>query len=129
MGRPEITATNAKGMASSARRAGTPGSGRAPVGSSTMDASVPSKSRNSALRSGSAASGRSGAGRRARAVARRSHRQEVAVVVVVVEARSWPMTTTTSVPVTPLTGVAVVSASTCDGATPMVVAIDAAACC
>ena len=38
------------------------------------------------------------------------------------------MTTTTSVPVTPLTGVAVVSGSTWEGLTPMAVAI-AAACC
>ena len=36
------------------------------------------------------------------------------------------MTTTTSVPVTPLTGVAVVSGSTWVGFTPMVVAMEAA---
>ena len=36
------------------------------------------------------------------------------------------MTTTTSTPVTPLTGVAVVSGSTWVGFTPMVVAMDAA---
>ena len=64
-----------------------------------------------------------------RGVARCGQRQEDAVVVVVVEARSAPMTTTTSVPVTPLTGVAVVSGSTWVGLTPMVVAMDAAACC
>ena len=56
-------------------------------------------------------------------VARVGQRQ---VVVVVVEARSDPMTTTTSVPVTPLTGVAVVRGRTWVGFTPMVVAMDAA---
>lgn len=61
-------------------------------------------------------------------VARAGQRQEDAVVAVVVDARSWPITTTTSVPVTPLTGTAVVSGTTCDGGTPMAVAI-AAACC
>jgi hypothetical protein len=80
-----------------------------------MAASVPSKSRNSALRAGCG-------------VARRGQRQEDAVVVVAVAARSAPMTTTTSVPVTPLTGVAVVSGSTWAGLTPMVVAMDAAGC-
>ena len=38
------------------------------------------------------------------------------------------MTTTTSVPVTPLTGVAVVSGRTAVGFTPMEVAMDAAGC-
>ena len=57
MGRPEITATRSKRAASSASSAGTPGSGRAPTGSSTMADRVPSKSRNSAPWAGSAASG------------------------------------------------------------------------
>ncbi len=39
------------------------------------------------------------------------------------------MTTTTSTPVTPVTGVAVVSGRTWVGFTPMVVAMDAAASC
>ncbi len=56
-------------------------------------------------------------------IARGGQRQ---VVVVVVEARSDPMTTTTSTPVTPVTGVAVVSGSTCVGFTPMAVAMAAA---
>ena len=63
-----------------------------------------------------------------RGVARPGQRQEDATVVVVVDARSWPMTTTTSVPVTPLTGTAAVSGRTCDGFRPIAVAM-AAACC
>ncbi len=61
-----------------------------------------------------------------RGLARAGQAQEEAVVVVDVEARSAPMITTTSTPVTPLTGVAVVSGSTWVGFTPMVVAMDAA---
>ncbi len=64
-----------------------------------------------------------------RGVARCGQRQEDATVVVVLEARSAPITTTTSVPVTPLTGVAVEIGSTWVGWTPMVVAMDAAASC
>ncbi len=107
VGRPEITATSAKRTARlGQQRRARPGSGRAPGGSSTMAASVPSKSRNSALRAGSAASGRRSAGRRAAASPAagnvRSARWSSSCVV----ARSAPMTTTTSMPVTPLTGVA-----------------------
>ena len=69
-------------------------------------------------------------GRQARlGVAVRGQGQEDATVVVVVDARSEPMTTTTSTPVTPVTGVAVVSGSTWAGLTPMAVAMDAACCC
>ena len=67
-----------------------------------MPASVPSKSRNSALRAGSAASGWSSAGRRAAAPPRRHPRRArsgTGCRDVVLEARSWPMTTTTSMPV------------------------------
>ncbi len=69
-------------------------------------------------------------GRQARrGVAVRGQGQEDAMVVVVVVARSEPMTTTTSTPVTPVTGVDVVSGSTWAGLTPMALAMDAACCC
>ena len=99
MGRPEITATSANGRARSANSAGTPGRGRAPVGSGTMAASVPSKSRNSALvrRIGRHAA-EQGAGAPPRPRRRRRGQRQGAVVVVVVEARSCPMTTITSRP-------------------------------
>ena len=105
MGRPEMTATRAKRDARSASSAGTPGRGRAPTGSGTMAESVPSKSRNSALCAGSAASGSSSAGsagdgggtfRQASAAGRQA--PDVA-------ARSWPMITITSTPDVGLTGV------------------------
>ena len=127
MGRPEITATSANGLARSASKAGTPGSGRASLGSLTMAAIVPSKSKNSAL-GARLGRQRSQERRQARRGVARS-RQRQAVVVVVEAARSEPMTTTTSIPVTPLTGVAVVMGRTWAGLTPMVVAMDAAGCC
>ena len=55
--------------------------------------------------------------------------QELAVVDVDVDARSAPITTTTSTPVTPVTGVALETARTWVGLTPMEVAMDAAGCC
>ena len=66
----------------------------------------------------------------ARLARRRPATSGAAVVVVVLEARSCPMTTTTSDPVTPLTGTDVVSGCTSLGLTSMEVAIEeAAACC
>ena len=65
-----------------------------------------------------------------RGVARRGQCQDAVVVVVDADAaRSAPMTTTTSAPVTPLTGVAAETGSTWEGCTPMVVAMDAACSC
>ncbi len=62
-----------------------------------------------------------------RGVARRGQCQEAVVVVVDADAaRSAPMTTTTSTPVMPLTGVAAETGSTWEGCTPIVVAMDAA---
>ena len=99
------------------------------AGPSTMAASVPSKSRNSAPRAGAAASGRSSAGSAAPA-ASPSAAQGPAVVVVDVVARSAPMTTTTSIAGHPADRAAGgVSGSTWLGLTPMAVAMDAAACC
>ena len=112
VGRPETTATRANERARSARREATPGSGRRPVGSSTMAASVPSKSRNSPACAGPAARGAQD-GQVRPGVARAGLGQEEATVVVVSDARSWPMTTTTSAPVTPLTDTAAVSGRTC----------------
>jgi hypothetical protein len=53
----------------------------------------------------------------------------VAVVAGVVDARSAPITTTTSTPVVVLTGVAAEMGRTWAGFTPMVVAMDAACSC
>ena len=125
VGRPEITATSANGTASSARRAGTPGSGRAPrVLDDGRQRPVEIEEQRAARRLGRQRPQQFRQARRG--VARRGQRQ---VVVVVAAARSAPMTTTTSMPVTPVTGVDVVSGSTWAGLTPMVVAMDPACCC
>ena len=84
MGRPEITATSAKrrGELGQQRRHARGAGARLGRVRRRWPASVPSKSRNSALRAGSAASGCRSAGRRAAASPRRGQRQEPAVVVV-----------------------------------------------
>ena len=127
MGRPEMTATSANAAASSASSAGTPGSGPRPgrVLDDGGERPVEVEEQRAAIRLGGQ-----------RLQQRGRERRRVARGGQVRRWSSWwsrpgpaPMTTTTSVPVTPLTGVAVVSGSTWVGLTPMVVAMDAAGCC
>ena len=97
-GGPRSRRPGRSATARSASSAGTPGRGRAPTGSGTMAASVPSKSRNSAPCAGSAARGRArpaapGTASAARAPSRHVGRQAPGAA-----ARSWPMTTITSSP-------------------------------